>query len=712
MTGPSFAGVRADTVRVLLVVLLVAAAACDSDLPTNPNGPDGGGGSGGGAGGGGSTVDPELGGPCIEDAQCDDGVDCTMDSCDSSVDRCRFVARAELCDDGVHCNGIERCVQKLGCQAGPPVSCGDDDICTIDTCVENSKSCRYEPRDADSDGDVDVHCGGGDCDETNPEVSSAQPEVCGNGVDDDCDLTIDEDDCATPMNDTCADPVLVDAPGLYVLSSFGASFHYATSCTPEGPVGDVVAAVVVPDGEPQDVVVRARASSTALSTAVAGQCGDASTELACGPSYSTPAGGFVSKLRARSVPPATYPLYVSTSSGDTIQLDVGFEPASAKPANETCGTALPLPTGAPFEVEIVDATDDHETACASATGELVYELTLTETSDLAVWASSLDGDGNPSLSILEAPCTAPSDEISCATAPQANLYRHELPPGSYFLAVSSTAPSRVSVNAIVLPPSPAPAEDVCETAPTLEPTVPVEVSYGTLQDDENLPCFQAAKDAAFAVSLDDTSDVLLVNRLSAGDSASLGLGDASCTTFLSCAAAGTSPLRLRRRNLPAGDYRVVTESLGGFPQELTALVRPHAPTLIVPFADACDDVFTIPPAGAFLQGNTSNQSANFSAGCDADGPPAGAEDQLLRLVLDEPKRIVLDTSGSGYNVMLSVRKGPSCPGVEVPLGCTASIASNPAFLDLELDAGTYFVQVDGLAGATGPWFLDVFVVDP
>jgi hypothetical protein len=50
--------------------------------------------------------------------------------------------------------------------------------------------------------------------------------------------------------------------------------------------------------------------------------------------------------------------------------------------------------------------------------------------------------------------------------------------------------------------------------------------------------------------------------------------------------------------------------------------------------------------------------------------------------------------------------------VEIPLACTASVASNPAYLDLELEAGTYYVQVDGLAGATGPWFLDVFVVSP
>jgi hypothetical protein len=45
-------------------------------------------------------------------------------------------------------------------------------------------------------------------------------------------------------------------------------------------------------------------------------------------------------------------------------------------------------------------------------------------------------------------------------------------------------------------------------------------------------------------------------------------------------------------------------------------------------------------------------------------------------------------------------------------GCAAGYGAARSFLDLELDAGTYFIQVDGYAGAHGPWFLDVHVVAP
>jgi hypothetical protein len=80
-----------------------------------------------------------------------------------------------------------------------------------------------------------------------------------------------------------------------------------------------------------------------------------------------------------------------------------------------------------------------------------------------------------------------------------------------------------------------------------------------------------------------------------------------------------------------------------------------------------------------------------------------------RLELAAPSRVVLDATGSSLATTISVRKGPSCPGAEVPLGCSAAIAGRPSFLDLQLAAGTYFVQVDGLGGASGAWTLDVHV---
>ncbi|MBK6519273.1 MAG: hypothetical protein IPG04_35320 [Polyangiaceae bacterium] len=697
-----------------------ALAACETTPPENPF-VFGGGGSGGESfGGGGAAVDPELGGPCVETAQCNDGVDCTVDSCDLALGRCRFHPEPAPCDNGVHCDGLEVCDGKQGCVPGPPLDCGDDNLCTIDTCVEETKSCRYEPRDADGDGDPDAHCPpGGDCDDQDPAVASTREEVCENGVDDDCDGDQDEDDCAEPQNDTCADALEIDAPGTYLLSTFGAAADYPTSCSPGGSERDVVAAIILPAGPRTDVVARARTDAADVSTAIAGQCGDAATELACGGSFTRATGGKVSRLRARGLGDAAvesaYPLTLTTDGGSSVVLEVSFEPETSPPANETCGSAEDLTPGSAIDVEIVDAAPDLSSACATTLGELVYRVQLSEASDLDLWAASADGDGQAVLSLRDADCALAEDEIACSTGLSAHVFRHSLPPGDYFIAVTATAPTTLNLLAQTSPPTAPPADESCDSGAALPPNVTLDVSFDDHQDDHLLGCFQPAVDAAYELSLDQTSDVLLVQRLSAMDSGSVALLTPGCDApdLLSCAIGASSPVRSRRRNVAAGDYRVIAESSLGLPQQVTAFVRPYAPTTLVLFSDGCADALEIPAGGGFFQGNTSNLTANFSAGCDAAGNgPYGAKDQLLKLVLPEDKRVIFDMSGSGYDTLLDVRAGTSCPGTEVPLGCTASVASSPAYRDLLLEAGTYYVQIDGLNGATGPWVLDVHVVDP
>jgi hypothetical protein len=64
-------------------------------------------------------ADPYLGGPCVDDAQCDDGIACTYDSCDEALGRCRNVPDDTQCQDGLYCDGHEKCVLRHGCEPGP-----------------------------------------------------------------------------------------------------------------------------------------------------------------------------------------------------------------------------------------------------------------------------------------------------------------------------------------------------------------------------------------------------------------------------------------------------------------------------------------------------------------------------------------------------------------------------------------------------------------
>jgi hypothetical protein len=118
----------------------------------------------------------------------------------------------------------------------------------------------------------------------------------------------------------------------------------------------------------------------------------------------------------------------------------------------------------------------------------------------------------------------------------------------------------------------------------------------------------------------------------------------------------------------------------------------------------------MPVAGGRFQGNTANAHADYSAGCDVGNQAkGGAPDQMLHLVLKQKSRVILDMAGSSYATMLSVRTGATCPGTELSLACAAGYQTQRSYLDLDLDPGDYYVQVDGYAGAFGAWSLDVYV---
>ncbi|MFO0650095.1 MAG: MopE-related protein [Polyangiales bacterium] len=103
------------------------------------------------------------------------------------------------CDDGVFCNGAERCnpsdpaADARGC--APP----DGPRCmTGQRCDERMGRCLTMCEldgDADDDGYNAAMCGGPDCDDARASIHPGAPELC-NGVDDDCDRMVDEEGAA------------------------------------------------------------------------------------------------------------------------------------------------------------------------------------------------------------------------------------------------------------------------------------------------------------------------------------------------------------------------------------------------------------------------------------------------------------------------------------------------------------------------------------
>ena len=82
---------------------------------------------------------------CQSDSDCISPVACAQPYCDQSTHHCELLARHDWCDDGLFCNGVETCDIQFGCLPGIALNCDDGVACTVDRCDSRDGSCRHTP---------------------------------------------------------------------------------------------------------------------------------------------------------------------------------------------------------------------------------------------------------------------------------------------------------------------------------------------------------------------------------------------------------------------------------------------------------------------------------------------------------------------------------------------------------------------------------------
>jgi hypothetical protein len=144
---------------------------------------------------------------------CDDGIGCTNDACSELAPGCVHVANHGACDDGAFCNGAEACVVGAGCVAGAPPVCDDGVACTIDACSDSQAACLFVPNHAQcNDG---LYCNG--VEQCSPIVgcyATAPVQCAGDGIDctlEACDESADA--CKSTPTDAWCTPGTFCAPG-------------------------------------------------------------------------------------------------------------------------------------------------------------------------------------------------------------------------------------------------------------------------------------------------------------------------------------------------------------------------------------------------------------------------------------------------------------------------------------------------------------------
>lgn len=640
---------------------------------------------------------------CRRDRDCDDGIECTNDRCDTDRGYCLNEVDPAPCQDDSFCNGQEVCVPGRGCERGPPESCNDDDVCTLDACDEENDTCLHSDRDLDGDGDPDEHCmGGHDCDDLDPRVSSEAPELCEDGVDNNCNGDVDDEEeagCASGPHDTCADPLDATGGGFFVVSTVGTVVDYMASCG-FGVMHDVVLSFEL--DAPRDVVVRV-SSDVPTNLALETECGSRTNELDC-------LATFDGEVRSRALPAGTYFVLVQTTDPTDVGVEIVLSDPTDPPANLTCEGAIDVSAGGVFRGSFVDVESSTDHVCGTFGGaDLYYRFTLTETHDVSIRASTSTGD-QVTLAVRRE-CTDATTLVRCANASPSSMLMHELPAGDYFLVVEgpSFRETDFTLTVDVLPPTPPPPGDLC-TNPI--PLMLGETTMGTLlgfEDDVETTCGYHYRDVVYTFEIAERSDVRIEVTSSAG-------GYFFVETTLNCGVrpeircVAGSPSRTVLRALDPGVYFVVVESFSARAFEITATASPPVAVTAVVGNDTCATATVVPATGGVFSGTTATLANDYTWSCGASG---ASNDATFRLDLATSRRVVATTDGSTYDTLLGIRREP-CEGAGGELVCRDDGGfMMPDTLDQTLDAGTWYLVVDGFGTAmSGPYLLDVMLMDP
>lgn len=652
---------------------------------------------------------------CERDEECDDGVDCTTDIC-LGAGYCRSRADLASCDDGVFCNGVEVCHHELGCLPGRRRDCDDGDVCTLDACDEENKRCRNRPRDFDGDGEVDWHCiGGTDCDDLDATRASEAAEVCSDGVDNDCDDSVDEKTCGRPIHDTCSDPLELEGSGTFVLDLRGVVRDYTVACD-KALSRDAVFAFEISEERDVDLTVRGllRDGSEEVATvAVRRDCDVFDDDVEC-------RIGFPAHVRMRALSPGRYYAIVDSPRARRVVLDADFRPPTEPPENTDCDRAVDVGEGGRFVGSFVDLPDNFVAPCGASAAEdeeerlhradLVYRFTTDEPRDVLI--SMLSVTDEPVTFSVRSDCEDPAAVLRCAQSSPAVGRLHELPAGTYFVIVETPSVHEVDFELDVRfeSPTPAPVGDRCETA---VPLAFGEPELGTLtakQDDVATSCQLFSPDTVYSLTVEEPTDLDI--KVDGADSPMRFALQRECGVEKSELVCDQGrPARIRLRDVAPGEYFLTVESNETQQFELTVELLERTQPELVSGNDLCGSAVQVPQEGGLFRGSTASLLNDYVA-CGN----SRSRDAAFRLELTQ-ERTVTASVEAAFDTVLYRYMGEgvgACEGDGPVESCDddSLFGSNSRLQSERLKPGTHFYIVDGFSDSnSGEYVFEVLVDD-
>jgi hypothetical protein len=437
---------------------------------------------------------------------------------------------------------------------------------------------------------------------------------------------------------------------------------------------------------------------------ILGACGETRSELACNDDAPTTSR---SEVQA-TLDPGLYYLVVDGYGSGMGQYEVSLAMTPMQSIGQVCGGALPLTPGAPVAGTTVGEANYFEASCAgqARSPDRVYAIDITQRSRLRVrMQSTYDG-----ALYLRSTCADPSTEVACNDDfedTRHSLLTATVDPGRYFVyadGFSEGASGDYSLAAEVIPAAgTGAAGDACASAGAITPGTDLVADTFTAADDVAGSCGgTGSPDLVYRL------DVRTRTRVRASFTTAefppimyiqRTCGDPTSEVVCLDARSG-APID---QTLTTGTYYLVID---GADQNSFGSASLHLQLDDLGALDtSCRTAPLIHP-GTQITGDTSTSTDRFQATC-AGG--ANSPDVIYRLVLRRRSAVTITSEQTGWDGAIYVRG--DCTDMNTELGCSDDAGDNRhSMLTTELEAGTYYVFVDGYSsGNSGPFTLDVDV---
>ena len=441
-------------------------------------------------------------------------------------------------------------------------------------------------------------------------------------------------------------------------------------------------------------------------------CADADAEVACNDDV-----GHQRKSRVDEVlEPGTYFVFVDGYSSESGAFRMNVQLADVPTLAETCQRARPLVSGLPVNGSTNGSFDHASASCGDGAKAADTVLRLDVAQRARVRINEHSDDFSPVIH-LRRQCTDEHSEVACShtgATDEDAAYTGLLDPGVYAVFADGTdrdADGRFTLLAEMAPEQGSGTQgDGCgDTIPLSNTDHEVEGDTFAAKDDVAGKCSGAgAADVVFRLDLPKRSRVSA--RMTRQEGHHVFVLSRTCgdrATEVACGGAVDEMLTPGTYFLAVDGATV--DAFGKFAFDWR--VRDVGVQ-----ESACRTAAAL-GAGQTVNGSTNGAGDKFTTSCGGREDAQGSPDKLYKIVLPTRTHIRLVLSTPTWDGVLALRKSclepPGTSGARAAeVACNNdSEDAHHARLDTTLDAGTYFVHIDGHAsGNEGSYSLEYKVV--